>query len=435
MVTMVKSLLGSIAILAAMSPLGDGMEFFEGGWDEAVKAAERNGQLVFVDVYTEWCGPCKLMDANVYPKDAVGDYFNPRFVNIKLDAEDEEVDGPEIAERYDIGGYPTLLFLNPDGSEIGRGVAGLDVGGLIRLARELTEGEASEFADMQARHDAGERERGFVQAYLKAGQIHGARIFDDFEARSAHRQRMAPVFDEYFASTAREALINSTDFGIIAAYKDKMSPEDPAVEYVVENYDAFVAVAPENAVAAFVLESNYHAVQALSMAGDEAYLKQIDRLEGPLRRASEFQRRLEPDSPLLREYQQETFRGPFLAQCGRWREFKEHIEARLAKPDAERARILSSAAGQLADAEPEEYRELALDYAKRGYELDESEPFAVLTYSSALGQRGRKAEAAAVLEKVLARSTDMKGNWRNILADALARLEAPAEEPQAPAEE
>ena len=115
-----------------------GIDFFQGHWREAFEAAERGDKAVFVDVYTQWCGPCKLMDANVYPDVAAGAYFNARFVNVKLDAEDEAIDGPAFAKRYDIGGYPTLLFLRPDGTEIGRGVAGLGVEQLLRLAAELT---------------------------------------------------------------------------------------------------------------------------------------------------------------------------------------------------------------------------------------------------------------------------------------------------------
>ncbi|MXY56458.1 MAG: DUF255 domain-containing protein, partial [Gammaproteobacteria bacterium] len=91
---MIRTMLAGLATVAALSPLAAGIEFFDGSWDDAFAAAEENGQLVFVDVYTEWCGPCKLMDANVFPKDAVGEYFNARFVNIKLDAEDEDVNGP-----------------------------------------------------------------------------------------------------------------------------------------------------------------------------------------------------------------------------------------------------------------------------------------------------------------------------------------------------
>ena len=424
---MIRTMMGSLAALAATSSLAAGMEFFEGSWDEAFRQAEETGQLVFVDVYTEWCGPCKLMEANVYPTDPVGDYFNPRFVNVKLDAEDEDVDGPVIAERYDINAYPTLLFLNPDGSELGRGVAGLGVEQLIQLAREVTGAAASDFAAMSTRYDAGERDPVFVSAFLAAAQVEGAKLYGDMEARIGHRQRMAPVFDEYFAGRDKETIVNAADFAIIAAYKDKTVRGHPAVEFVIDNYDAFAAVAPENAVAAFVLESNYYTVQRLAIAGDEAYLTQLDMLEGPLRRAAEFQRVLEPDSILLRETQEAFFRTPYLAATGRWGELKQVVETRLAKPDADLAGIYTSAARHLSRAEEEEFRRLAREYAERGYEL-EPDAFAAMTYAQALAESGRTTQAVAVLEKALAEIPDAKNALADALRAQLADLRDPATE-------
>ncbi|MCY3620269.1 MAG: thioredoxin family protein [Gammaproteobacteria bacterium] len=422
---MIRNMMCSLAALVALSSPAAGIEFFEGSWDDAFKAAEENGQLVFVDIYTEWCGPCKLMDANVFPTDAVGDYFNARFVNIKLDAEDEDVNGPEIGDRYDVRAYPTLLFLNPDGSELGRGVAGLEVEQLIQLAKEATGEASSGFADMAARYDAGERDAAFVQAFLETAQVAGAKLHDDVEAMVAHRQRMAPVFNEYFASRDKESLINAGDFAVIGAYKSKVVRGDPAVEFVIDNYDAFAAVAPENAVAAFVLESNYYTVQGLASAGDDAYLDQLDMLDGPLRRAAEFQRDLEPDSPLLREFQEENFRNGYLAQQGRWAELKQAVEARLAKPGANRARIYTSASNDFQRAEAAEYRLLAREYAERGYKLDPSAPFAAVTYARSLEQDGRNAEAMAVLERALAEITDPGSALANVLKTQLANLKEP----------
>ena len=425
---MIRTMMGSCATLAALSSLAAGIEFFEGSWDDAFAAAEENGQLVFVDVYTEWCGPCKLMDANVFPKDAVGEYFNARFVNIKLDAEDEDVNGPEIGDRYGIRAYPTLLFLNPDGSELGRGVSGLEVEQLIQLAKEATGEASSGFPDMAARYDAGERDPAFVRTFLEAAQVAGAKLHDDTKAMVAHRERMAPVFDEYFASRDKETLINADDFAVIGAYKGKVVRGDPAVEFVIDNYDAFAAVAPENAVAAFVLESNYYTVQGLANAGDDAYLEQLDMLDGPLRRAAEFQRGLEPDSPLLREFQEESFRNGYLAQTGRWAELKQAVEARLAKPGANRARIYTSASHDFLRAEADEYRLLAREYAERGYKLDPSDPFAAMTYARSLEQNGQNAESMAILERALADITDPESAIANVLATQLANLKEPTAE-------
>ncbi|MDE0177248.1 MAG: hypothetical protein OXP36_01510, partial [Gammaproteobacteria bacterium] len=142
-------------------------------------------------------------------------------------------------------------------------------------------------------------------------------------------------------------------------------------------------------------------------------------------RAAEFQRDLEPDSPLLREFQEENFRNGYLAQTGRWAELKQAVEARLAKPGANQARVYTSASHDFQRAETEEYRLLASEYAERGYKLDPSDPFAAMTYARSLEQGGRDAESIAVLERALAEVTDPESGIAKVLATQLANLKEP----------
>jgi thioredoxin-related protein len=91
----------------------DGIKFETCTLSEALEKAAAEGKRVFVDCYTSWCVPCRKLSKEVFILPEVGGYFNHRFVSIKLDMEKGE--GPDVAQRYDVNAYPTLLVLTPDG--------------------------------------------------------------------------------------------------------------------------------------------------------------------------------------------------------------------------------------------------------------------------------------------------------------------------------
>lgn len=71
-------------------------------------------KLVFVDVYTTWCLPCKIMDEEVFSKKQTIDYLNDNFISYKVDA--EKGTGGAVALMYEVEAYPTMLFLDEKGT-------------------------------------------------------------------------------------------------------------------------------------------------------------------------------------------------------------------------------------------------------------------------------------------------------------------------------
>lgn len=97
------------------------MAFGQGGvnfenltFSEALAKAKAEKKLVFVDCFTEWCGPCNYMTENVFKQEKAGEFFKPRFVAIKIDMEKGE--GGEIARKFGIRAFPTFLIIRPDGT-------------------------------------------------------------------------------------------------------------------------------------------------------------------------------------------------------------------------------------------------------------------------------------------------------------------------------
>ena len=72
--------------------------FREGNWEKILKQAKKEKKLIFVDCYTSWCGPCKMLAKNVFTQDKVADFYNTEFVCVKMDMEKGE--GPPKSMKY-----------------------------------------------------------------------------------------------------------------------------------------------------------------------------------------------------------------------------------------------------------------------------------------------------------------------------------------------
>ena len=104
-----------LAILAA-GP-NTGTEPFQSiTFELACKSAGEAKKVVLIDFYTTWCGPCKMLDRQTWTDPDVRKWLAKNTLALKIDAE-KEVD---LAKKYKIQGYPTILFLKPDGTEIDR---------------------------------------------------------------------------------------------------------------------------------------------------------------------------------------------------------------------------------------------------------------------------------------------------------------------------
>jgi len=129
------------------------IDFASKGWANLLSEAKKSDKLIFLDAYTTWCGPCKLMDKKVFSDAKVASFFNEKFINAKIDMEKGE--GPEIARTYRIAAYPTLLFINGDGKMVHRGVGFHDNAELLELAETAEQGTGT-LSEQFEKFEAGE---------------------------------------------------------------------------------------------------------------------------------------------------------------------------------------------------------------------------------------------------------------------------------------
>ncbi len=100
--------------------------------EQMLDQAKSQKKILFVDVYTTWCGPCKWMDENTFLDTRVAEKFNKTFLNYKVDGDSFE--GVNVGIIYRVDSYPTYLFIAPDGKVIHRIEGMMSPEGLVQEA-------------------------------------------------------------------------------------------------------------------------------------------------------------------------------------------------------------------------------------------------------------------------------------------------------------
>lgn len=113
-----------------------GISFKKTSFEDAKAEAKKTGKLIFIDAYTDWCGPCKRMAATSFKDPQVGDIYNKNFINLKVEMEKDK-DGPELARKYRVVAYPTLLIIDGNGKLVKQAVGMRNKDQLIALAKSV----------------------------------------------------------------------------------------------------------------------------------------------------------------------------------------------------------------------------------------------------------------------------------------------------------
>lgn len=83
-----------------------------GSYKQAMRKAGEAGKLLMIDFYTDWCGYCKKMNKQV---DEISETVN-KFAYYRVNAEQDR----KLTQEFGVHGYPTVVFVKPDGTELHR---------------------------------------------------------------------------------------------------------------------------------------------------------------------------------------------------------------------------------------------------------------------------------------------------------------------------
>lgn len=111
--------------------------WFDGTFQEALTHAAQQDTVVMVEFYTDWCNWCRRLQSDTLTDPEVRAELG-HLVALKLNAES---DGVELAKRFGIDSYPTMVFFDANGSELERILGYLPPDKFLRRVQRIRTGD------------------------------------------------------------------------------------------------------------------------------------------------------------------------------------------------------------------------------------------------------------------------------------------------------
>lgn len=159
-----KNIFSALLLLFCFTTFAeDGIKFEEKAtWKQVLDKAKKENKFILVDCYTTWCGPCKWMSKEVFPRTEVGTAINPFFVSAAFDMEKGE--GLELAKKFNIKNYPTYVFLNANGEIVHRGLGSMPAEDFLKLCSAALDSN-KQYVTLRNKYINGNRENDFLKSF------------------------------------------------------------------------------------------------------------------------------------------------------------------------------------------------------------------------------------------------------------------------------
>ena len=112
-VTALLPLSGNLSVQAEKAKGKHGPIPWATSLDKAKTTAAKQKKLMLVDFSADWCGPCQEMLATTYQNKRVVEHAK-KFIPVLIDVDKNQ----PLVQKYKVQGFPTVLFINPNGTVV-----------------------------------------------------------------------------------------------------------------------------------------------------------------------------------------------------------------------------------------------------------------------------------------------------------------------------
>ncbi len=201
-----------------------GMEFFDGTWEEAKATAKKENKSIFLDAYASWCGPCKNMAKHIFTEGSVGEFYNDNFINVKIDMEKGE--GIALSEEFAVVAFPTYLYFNTKGELVHRALGQKPVKAFIGDGENALN-ESTQLVTLENRYAAGNREADLLRNLALA-------LYDS----GAEPKAVDKVSAEYINGLSKEEIQGKEALAFLL--KTTQSPKAYPAQLLLNNKDKVI---------------------------------------------------------------------------------------------------------------------------------------------------------------------------------------------------
>ncbi|MBK8351698.1 MAG: thioredoxin family protein [Saprospirales bacterium] len=215
-----KNILSILLILfCTMIFAEDGIRFEEKAtWQQVLDKAKKENKFILVDCYTTWCGPCKWMTKEVFPKAAVGEAINPNYISSAFDMEKGE--GLELAKKFNIKNYPTYVFLNSNGEIVHRGLGSMPAEDFIKLCTDALNPD-KQYITLRNKYISGNRDIDFLKNFSYVAADAQDSMANEVFASYLNEQKDLLSKDNIDMIVALTRTVHDAGFPILQKNKDK----------------------------------------------------------------------------------------------------------------------------------------------------------------------------------------------------------------------
>ena len=358
-------------VFAQPTAVEKGIHFEHTSFAEILAKAKKENKMIFIDAYTTWCGPCKWMAKNVFTNDTAAEFYNKNFINAKIDMEKGE--GIDLAKKYNVSCYPTLLFIDASGELVHRQSGGIPVKEFVALGTDAAN-PVKQFASAKKKYDSGTGTADEMAEYVL------------MRARTCLSAK--EEMTKYFATQSESELTNNRNWSLMKENYMNMNIDSREFKYLVSHKAEYEKLYNPESVNIVIKQSYSFAMyNCAKEKNNEGYKKIKEELlknnfpfgEGMV---------LNSDMSLYKSNKD-------------WKNYAATTEAYINKFGKDDVHLLNTVAwGFYENIDDKALLAKAAEWAKHSVELEPAY-YNNDTYAAVLYKLGKKAEAQAAAEKAI----------------------------------